>query len=217
MAIQSTAGLTVHMSKQGVTTTDLTPTAITKADPPVVTVASTAGLANGDLVKTTGTDFESIDNQVWVVAALTGTTFELAGADTSAEAGSLGGTPVAAVWVATDMEPLQGVVNGIDPTAGTPNEIDISTFANRGATLPGIAQAGTLSLTGFVDTAYTGYSELILAEDDGARREFRVTIPGHEHLVVGITVGSIDWAPPIEGAVAFTASATMNERMRHLF
>jgi len=77
---------------------DIAITGITAADPAVVTVADTTGLVEGETVTisgitgTAGTDgTNGLNGNSYVIASLTGTTFELVGSDTSSLTYTSGG------------------------------------------------------------------------------------------------------------------------------
>lgn len=219
MSITSVKGLKVWIEKAGITTTDVVPTAISKANPTEITVASTAGLSDGDMVLVTGTDYPELDDKTFVISGIAaggGTKFTLLGADTSATAGTtIGGSAKIAAYIPADMQNI--CLSSIDISPGTPNTIDISTFCNPGASLPGNPTPGTVTLNGFVDIGSAGYKELLLAEADGKARLIKLDIPNQGYLIGKLSIGSVSWGVPIEGSSTFAANATMSVPMRHVF
>ena len=105
MTIQSTKGTEFHLEIKGSSPLAPVITAITKADPPVVSVSDATGLANDQVITITGSDFSSIDGIPFVIDGLSGTDFNLLGADTTDEAGALG-SAVASVLAEADLELL---------------------------------------------------------------------------------------------------------------
>jgi hypothetical protein len=217
MAVQSTKGLRIYISKGTATAHPFTPTAISKAKPAVVTVAAVTGIAAGDVVTFANTGFPELDNRAFVVGTVDGTanTFIVVGSDTTASTATLGATPSATVYEATDMQSL--CLSSIEISAGSPNTIDISTFCNPGASLPGNPTPGTLTFSGYTDTTDLGYQELLLAEADGKERMLKIEIPGNGYLVAPVIIGSVGWTVPLEGAVAYNFSATMVKPLVHRF
>lgn len=215
MAIVSTKGLVIKMTKDTHTNISLTPTAVSSAAPAVITVADTTGMTNGDLVQFANTGFSELDLRVFVVGSLTATTFTAVGSDTSGTTGSLAASPEATVWKKSDMVNL--CLSEIAIDAAEPATIDISTFCNPGASLPGNPTPGSVTLTGFVDIADTGYSELLAAETDGEARAMDIEIPNNGNLVGLIVIGSLTFDLPIEGAAGFSGSASMSIALKHRF
>lgn len=215
MSIVSTKGLIVKMTAASHTNLSLTPTAISTADPPVITVADTTGATDGDLVQFSNTGFPELDAKMAVVGSLTGTTFTAVGIDTSSSTGSLGASPSAEVWKKSEMVSL--CLSEIAIDAPEPATIDISTFCNPGASLPGNPTPGSVTLNGFVDITETGYQELLAAETDSAARALSIAIPNNGELVGVIIIGSVSFDLPIEGASGFSAASSMSVALKHRF
>ena len=183
MPIQSTKGTEFHLEKKAATPLVPAVTGITKADPPVVTVTDATGLMDDQVITITASDFSSIDGIPWIIDGLSGTTFNLLGADTTDESGALG-SPVASVLEEADLELL--APSNFDPSPGTATDESIGTFVDPEATLPGIAAAGSYALGGFMDTSDVGYQELLLAEADGVQRILRIKLAGQKFVVAPI-------------------------------
>ena len=214
--IASTKGLKIWMENVGVTTTDTVPTAITKAKPAEVTVVSTTGMADGQVVTLSGTDYPELDGLIFIVDKLTSTSFELIGSDTSkTAAAALGATPKAMAYTTADMTIL--CLSGIDISPGSPNTIDISTFCKPGASLPGNATPGSMTFNGFTDINANGYKELLAAEADGKARMLKIDVPNNGYLVGKVNVGSVSWGVPLEGSTTYSFTATMSTPMKHVF
>jgi len=216
MSITSTKGLKIWLSKTGVTTTDIIPTAISIAATAVITCADTRGLADGNIVEVTGTDYPEIDGKLFVIQALDGTTFELVGSDTTDSAGgAIGVDAKVAGYTTGDLQNI--CLSSIDISPGSTNTIDISTFCAPGASLPGNPTPGTITLNGYVDIDATGYKELIKASEDGAAHMLKIDIPNQGYIVGKMVIGSISWGIPIEGSTTYAASASMSLPMTHVF
>jgi len=216
MSITSTKGLKIWLSKSGVTTTDLIPTSISATDPTEITVADTTDLADGNIVEVNGTDYPELDGKLFIISNLTGTTFELLGADTTNTAGGvIGDDAKVAVYQTGDMQNI--CLSSIDISPGSTNTIDISTFCAPGASLPGNPTPGTITLNGYVDIEATGYKELIKAAEDGDAHMLKIDIPNQGYIVGKMVIGSISWGIPIEGSVTYAANASMSVPMKHVF
>lgn len=213
MSVSSTKGLNIWMTKKGVTPTSLTPTAISKAKPAEVTVANT--LTDGQLVYVSGTGFPEIDGKTWVVSGATSTKFSLQGSDTTGSAGTLGTTPKVDAYATSDVVKL--CLAGIDIAPGSSNTISIGTFCDPAASLPGNPTPGSVTLSGYVDTASTGYAELLEAESDGTARHIKIDIPSNGFLLADIVIGSVSFDVPLEGAVGYSFSASLSSSMRHVW
>lgn len=214
MAILSTKGLTVQVQKGSATGTELTPTDISKAEPAVVTVADTTGMSQGDFVTMAGTSFTELDGKQFIVGAVTATTFELLGSNTTGSGATLGGTPTATYYTTADLQGLcLSSITVNNPEAGT---ISVGTFCNPGASVPGNPTAGSLTLSGYVDIQDQGYLELLTAEDDGLPRGLKITIPSNGYLVASIIVGSVTWDLPLEGAAGYSFNCALETPMEHI-
>lgn len=84
MAARNTSGTQVCITKTTATPTSVTHTGITGAAPPVVSVASTTGMKEGDLVSVSGTGNADLDGKLFIVKTIVSNAlFALAGADTT--------------------------------------------------------------------------------------------------------------------------------------
>jgi len=217
MSVKSTKGLIVQMS--GTTTpASVVPTAISKAAPAVVTVASTTGMVNGQLVAISGTGFPELDGELFIVGALAAAEFELIGSDTTAATATLGATPKADYYIdATDMTGL--CLSSIGVNAETASPVSVATFCDPTATIPGLeGGAGTLDLGFYMDIASDGYKALLVAEADGNERLFKVEFPGNGAMVMRGIVSSVNVTDiPLEGSAALVARVTLSSKPDHRF
>ena len=216
MTAKSTKGLTVHMTKAAATPTTLTPTAITKASPAVVSVADTTGIISGNVVAMSGTDFPELDGKTFIVNIVDATDFELLGADTTDSTAALGGTPVADVYDEADMVLI--CLSALTQNATEPATVSTGTYCDPTTSIPSaVIEAGTLTLDGYVDVDSADYQELILAEEDGLSREIRVTLPDNGYLIAPMVVSLITWDLPIDGAIGYSGTGVLGSKLRHVF
>jgi hypothetical protein len=217
MSASSTIGLETFLTMGDAVPTVLVPTAITKAAPAEVTVASVAGIADGDLAHVGYTGFPELDNRWFIVGAVddTANSFTLVGSDTTGSTATLGPTPD--ISVTSQMDMVKMCLSAVEPAAESAGTTSVGTFCDPTASIPAISQAGTLTLTGFVELgAY--YSELLLAVEDQKERVLDVKLPQNlGDIVVPAVLSTISWALPLDGAVGFTVTGAMSTKPRHLF
>jgi hypothetical protein len=219
MAAISTKGISIHLSKGGVAATELVPTAISSAKPAVVTVASVANLAKGDVVKMEGTGFKELDGKTFTIGTIVSAanTFELTGSNTTGTTGTLGATPKAHVYRIVDSVKL--CLASIDFSTSEGSTVSTGTFCDPSASIATPATtAGTMSLTGYVNAADPDYAELLVAEADGATRMLSIELPQNNgYIVAPVTISSVSWQTPLEGAIGYTFSGSLGSKPVHLF
>lgn len=216
MTAKSTKGLQVHMNKAAVVPTTVVPTAITKAKPAMVTVVSTTGMVMGELVTMVDTGFTELDGKTFVIGAVTATSFTLLGTNLTNSAGVLGATPKANYYKAADMVLL--CLSALTPNVNEPGTVSTATFCDPTTSIPSaVNEAGTITMTGYVDITSPDYQEILAAEADGLVRGLRVTLPSNGYLVAPITVSTVTWDLPTDGAQGFTANCVMGSKMKHVF
>ena len=221
MGASSSRGISVHLSKGGITPTESVISAVTAAKPAVVTVASTTGIVKGDVVQVTGTNIAKIDGKYFIAGTVVGAatnTVELIGADlTGATIPAIPGTAKLRHWPASDFVTLCLSSLAINPE--TPGTVSVGTFCDPSASLAAVVtSAGTLTLGGYIDDKDLGYAELLLAEIDNTERVLDITLPGTlGHIVAPITVASVVYDLPIDGGLAFTATASLGSKPVHRF
>ena len=220
MTAISTKGLTIQILDGDAVGTDLDISAITKADPPVVTLGTPLGGAPnvGDVVvfgSTTG--FDELNGRTFLVASTptpTVSSFALAGIDLTDSDGVIAGGISATLYTVTDFINL--CLSQLDIGAATVNPIDVGTFCGP-ASITGQPQLGTLTIGGYVDPNDTGYLEVIKAEQDNKPRVILVEFPADYGFLVGlVTIGSVSWDLPLEGGVGWSATASQNSQLRYM-
>ena len=167
-----------------------------------------------------GSGFDELDAKSWVVDNISGSTFELIGADLSATSGSLdAGNVDCDLYKVTDMARL--CIDGINISPGTANTIDISTFCGA-ASLPGNPTPGSVALTGYSDIDDVGYHSMLDAASDAAAR-YIVCIPvtavgaNKEYYLLQATFSGKTEEFPVEGAVKYTFNGALGFETKHLF
>jgi hypothetical protein len=208
----STKGLDVWLYTADAVPVELVPTAISLANPPEVTVAASTGVVTGDVAHVNTVGFPELDNKTFVVGAVTATTIELLGADTTASTGVLSATPTITVYPSSDRVKL--CLAQLDIAAPSANDISTNTFCEDGS-VAGRTTPGTIALAGYLDENDTGLDELVKADEDGLPRYFEVVLPGTLGYLVGkITISGLSVTTPLDGAVGWTAVGTQNEKIK---
>lgn len=199
-----------------------TPTTITKADPAVVTIASVAGMAAGDIIKvpSSGTGFTELDGKYFVAGVVnTGpNTLTLLGSKTAASTGTLSATPSILHSPAADVNAMTCTFSEFTINSETPGNISTATYCDPSAQIPStVVAAGTASFKGFVDVTASGYQNLLSAVEDGEERVIRITLPNNGYLVAPCYVASIGWEVPLDGVIAFNGQLTLSSRFSNLY
>ena len=219
---KSSKGVAMYLSKGAPAMSTVVPTAISKADPAVVTAPAPTGdvlaMAVGQIVFARDTGFAELDNLFFTVKDVTPPgSFTLLGADTTDSAGVLGASPEMDVYDAGDL--LKMCLNNFAFNLETPGTTPAGTYCNPSATLPALATSvGTATLGGWIDVEDEAYEELLKAKDDGIERVFSIVLPqGQGEIIAPIIVTGITWDIPLDGGMAFTATAALQAAPRHLF
>lgn len=222
----STKGTKVCVLKGSAAATSLTPTAITKAKPAVVTVADVTGLSVGDIVTfpatgaTGASGLSSLDGKSWIISSIAavGNTFTLAGSDSTADTGTLSGTAAVSAYPnAANMLCL--CLSSITFNPESANTVSVATFCDPTATIPSqVVGAGTIDIGGYVDITDPGYIELLAAQADGKSRTWRITLGnGQGYIVYDGILSTLSLDLPLDGAVAYSGTITLGSAYRHLF
>jgi len=216
-AATNTKGLTICITKGAAAPVNLTPTAISKARPAVVTVADVGTIKAGDLAMPVGTGFAELDGKIFVVGTPGVGTFPLMGSDTTGSTGTLGGTPK--IEVDGDANLVCECFSEFSINRDAPEAIEAGTFCDPTLTVASaVAPAGTFEFTGNVNKDDPGYAELLKAEEDGLQREMKVTFPqGNGYVVAPITVTLVSWAFALDTSVQFTGAGTFNSKPKHVY
>jgi len=213
----NTKGLKIYMTKGSTADVDVVPTAISKSDPAVVTVASTAGLTEGDIAVPTGTGFAEIDGKRFVVGVIDAATFELVGSNTTDSTGTLGTTPSIDISHSTDMVDLCWSEFTINRDA--PEAVEAGTYCDPSLTVASaVSTAGTLEFKGNIDVEDPGYEELTKASEDGLAREIRITLPQNNgYWLAPATIDLMNLEAPLDGVVKYAGSGTLLTAPKHVW
>ena len=217
---KSTAGTKICVVKDGATTgVSVTPTGASKAAPCEITTASTGTLKNGDLIwiPAAGTGLSEVDGKFWIVTNLVAdTSFDLLGSDTTASTGTFAAGTGIVGHGDTDMQCL--CLSSISFNRDQPDTISTATFCDTTSSIPGSAtSAGSVDFGGYVDVTDADYVELLKLEKSGKDTAFRVTLPNNGYIVFDAIINQVTVDIPLEGAVAYSGSATLKSAARHLF
>lgn len=219
MAAFSTKGLTVWIQKLPGTATALTITNITNTKPAVITVADASTVAVGDVVNVQDTGIVGIDGVNWIVSAVTSTTITLKGSDgTTAGAPSTTGT---VTNIEADM--LELCVGTLDRQQTPAQAISVGTTCDPTAQIAGEPQAGTLSISGFIDYQKAGFLEFMKAIDDGMPRTLEVHLPttavpsGNGKIIFpSVTATGFTETFGVGAAAAFTGEFVLGSKPTYL-
>lgn len=220
MSIINTKGVEVFIQVGTDSATVKTPTAISKAAPAVVTVASVAGITTGDVVSFSNTGFTELDGKTFAVGTVTSgsNTFTVLGSDTSASTGTLAVSGATASIVEAS-DTVKVCLSSMEIGADSVNNVDVSTFCDVSAQLPGRATPGTITLAGYANKDDTGLAEIIKAAEDQQTRAFKIVLPGagNGYIVGKVSLAGLSYTVPIEGAVGFTVSGTQASKIRWVY
>jgi hypothetical protein len=213
MTAVSTKGTVISISDGDIAPTNLTVTAVVPATTPdgptLITAANTA--AAGDVVVFgSSTGFKALNNRAYPVIAtgLSATQFNIVGADTYGSTETMSNSITAQLYKKVNNVNL--CLSGFDIAAATTNEVDTSTYCADSSVL-GKSTPGSITLTGYGDKQDVGMKELLRAESDGIPRLLTITLPGNLGWLIGvISIGTLTWTVPLEGAVGYSANASQN-------
>lgn len=220
MSAKSSKGITICMT--GDTSlagsfTELAVTAVSKAKMAALTVAANPA-KGGDVVTIAGTGFPELDGKTFIAdTTSTATSLVLIGADTTNSTGTITvASAKAKVYDKTNDTCL--CLSALSINADTPGTVSVGTYCDPTASIPASAtQAGTLSFAGYVDTAAVDYPALLAAAEDGKQRIIRINLPSNGYIVAPVTISSITWDLPLDGAVSFSGSAVLGSKPVHRF
>ncbi len=160
----------VAVAMQSALAAATTITAITKANPGVVTSVA-HGYSNGNILFLTVSGMYQLDNKVVRVANKTNDTYELEGVDTTAFDTFSSGTAElitfgTSITTATTVNAAGGNFEFIDST---------TIHGNAKTQLPGLPEAATFSMDHIWDVSDAGLLAMKTASDSQAKRAFKFT------------------------------------------
>ena len=217
MTAKSTRGVRIDMVT-GTSGDSLTPTAVTKAKPAVLSVTSATGINPNDILKfaSNSTGMTELDGLPWIAGTVAGSTIPLPGSDLTGDSDVFAAGDPILVYQSTEMTRL--CWSGMTFNPDTPETVSVGTYCDPTATIPGsTASAGTLDFTGYVDIEEPDYPAMLVAYENGTEHIFRVTIPNNGTLVFSGVISSLNLDIPINGATAYNGQIALSSRPRHLF
>lgn len=203
-----TLGINVTIEVQKTLGSDLTITAITKANPAVVT--STAhGLVNGDVVVLDVTGMAEVDGQACRVANKTNDTFELEGIDSTDFGTFVSGT----ANEVTAWDTL-GLAQTLSVDQQSADEIDITTLSDsQRQIMYGFLSPVKGSIGGLWEAADTALVNLRAATKSTTTRAFRITFADSSKAIFNSLVAVGDAFQMDQGQPAkFTCNFTLQGR-----
>ena len=209
MTAYNTKGTKNRIIPKSATPTEIVPTAISSANPAVVTVGDVTGITAGDFAVCTNTGFSELDGKSFIVGTVDSgaNTFELLGSDTSATVDTLDASPTIDIYDQADS--IIVCLASIDIGAASSSNISTATFCDPSASLPGASTPGTVTMTGYTDKTDAGLAELILAAEDGENRYFYIFMSNEQgYLVAELAFSAISFSVPLEGGYGYTVTAT---------
>src|SRR5882672_848337 len=219
---KSSKGVSMYLSKGGTEPATVKPTAISKANPAVVTAPAPAApapaYAPGQVIYMHDTGFTELDEKFFTIDAVVDATgFSLLGSDTTDSKGVLGANAEFEVYDNANL--IKMCLNNFAFNLEAPGTIPAGTYCNPTATLPSTATAvGGATLGGWIDKDDLAYRELLLAEEDGETRVFVIVLPQNQgEIISSMTISGITWDIPLEGGMAFTATGVLQSKPRHIF
>jgi hypothetical protein len=205
---QKTQGTVVYM-QSGALAAATTITAITKANPAVVTTSAAHGYVAGDVVVINGVvGMQEVNARAFVVVAPSGSNFSLKGVDsTNYTTYTSGGTAQKATLTAI------GEVKALPDLGGTePNPIDVSHLQSLSTEeIAGLPKQSPITFECWFDLGTAGQSALIAANQDLNDRAFHILKPSRWNLTV---LAQVSGFRVTGGDVnsAFSASVTLTPR-----
>jgi hypothetical protein len=213
MAAKNSKGIQVCITGDVAATPAKTITAIAAGTKPnSVDVTATGTYVIGDVVKFGDVGYASLSNKSFPVTALSTGGFEIG--NVSLGSGGLAATPTVEHFDASDFTCL--CLSSIGIQSETPATISVATFCDPTASIPGSSgAAGTLNFAGFVDVTAKDYPALVAAVEDGKERIIRISLPGNGYITAPLTISSLTWDLPLDGAIGFSGSATLAAKAKH--
>lgn len=211
MSVQALLGINFKTEVQKTLGGSKTITAITRANPGVVTSAA-HGLSNGAVVVLAVAGMVQLNNVAARIAAVATNTFELEGINTTDFTDFSSGT--AKEVTAWD---TIGWATNLNMSGGSPKEIDMTTLDDRALqSAYGLSSAGSGTIEGFDQVADVGMLNLRAASDTQTTRAFRLSYASGQKRIFNANVsagGGFSLAVNDAGkmSVAVTVRGRINE------
>ena len=182
---------------------------------PTKIVATTANGADGDIVVCSNTNWSSVDN-VQIVSDWSNAGFDLLGCDSTRESVAAKAGNIAH-YTADDMTKL--CPSEFSDNSNTPSTQNVGTFCDPTQTIASpVVDAGTASISGYVDTCDEDYQALYEAFEFKDQRYLRIDLgEAGGYLIMPVTALSMNWELPLDGAVSYTIEFVKGSATRHAF
>jgi DNA-binding beta-propeller fold protein YncE len=199
--------------------TALVPTAITAVaaaagKPAGVEVTVTHALRVGEVIKFNEVGFASLNNKVFVITGVTGTTAIQIG-NVTLGAGALEAMPEVQPYHETSMGCL--CLSSFAISTAAPATIDTSTYCGSSSIPSAKVEAGTATATGYVDVTDAGYLDILEAVETGEQYILRITLGDNGYLVVPVTLSGLSYELPLDGAQSYSFQFTFAATPKHVF
>lgn len=208
MAAKSSQGTRVYIWN-GAAPANHVISAVTKASPAVVTVASATGIAVGDIVVPKATGFKSIDDFPFRVAAVSTNDITLEDSDTTDEAGTAN---------AGDLDEYTLVELCVanfttDQPAGT--TLDVTTMCDVARrTLSGLPGQGTWTANGFHDGSDASQQIAREAYRSGDDQVFRLIFRDGSGVLFAGVLNQLNIGAAVDAPVTIALGGTINGRVQ---
>jgi len=207
----STRGLEIYLSQSAKPAPADVLMSVTNAKPAVVTPTTIANYTNGDVVLIEGTGLESLDDQMWVVANITASTFELECSDASTEAAAAAsGTAKVYGMYGVHKNMAKWCLTSYSYDQPQAENIDLSTFCGT-ESASGTPQPASYSVAGYSDGCEEGFREMMAALKDGQPRLLAIKKPVEPPAYVFqmVDVSSFSESYELNAGVSFTSGGAI--------
>lgn len=196
----------------------ITPTAISKAKPAVVTATGITAL-NGDVAYIVNSGFPELDGKYFTLSAVTASSMTLVGSNTTASDGVLASTPKIEVTKKTDLIDLSCLAKTIVFNSDAPASIAAGTYCDPSLSIASpVRPPTTIEFTGNINVADPAYRELLDGVDDGLTRVVDIVLPFAQGDIVAPAITTIvNWDLPVDGVQGFTATMSCSVAPQHRF
>jgi hypothetical protein len=222
MAASNSKGVTIRMLRSSASGISITPTGASKADPSVIAAAALMTTANGDIASLAAdsTGLKSIDGKAWPVGGIAGTgtptSFTLLGSKAANDSGTFAAGTAITVYRPADFITLCLSQFSVNP--GSTSTTSTATFCDPTSSVPSaVSEAGTVDIGGYIDITAADYQEMLAWDAASGSRLFDIVLPNNGDIIFHGTLASMNWDIPIDGALAWSATMTLDEKPRHLF
>lgn len=217
MAAKASSTVNVQIDLQTGVGTAVTGLSVTSAKPAALTGTGLA-MAAGDVIEIKNSGIAKLDG-TWVIAATpapSATSVTLLGSDTTGITGAA--LPAGAVVTHFAKADLTGLcLAAFDISVEQPGQLDVSTFCGTASLPVPATSAGTISISGFVDSTDSGYLAILAANDDNKSHVLRITLPNNGYIVAEGQLSGLSWQVSLNDAQRWSAQITLSKKPVHVF